>query len=401
MQPAPAVTSQPPAPPAPVQPAPSTQAPPPPSATAPTTQPTWSGQPASPGDAGVSETGNEAGEQKKAKSPWRLSALSLDQSVTTETVGIGQDVQSRNPTYDWTLSLVPRYYFISEDDWTYAALGNFSIAQELTNSDGTTKRRELDAGDSVLSLRYDRTLVKSEEGYATIIRLQAPDVTLPTSRASRNNGRYFGLAASISPIQVLPLASGDYLNSLAILGLARYQHYFSRAVVPTNQELTRVRTDVDGRPVVADQLSGAAFAKHETRFGFAAELAIHERVALASVFQWRPTWNYQFDNDQVCVQVLTGCADVDSVESPQHYELITVFATELETQVMDEMSFTVGYVNQANQIGPDGRRRSMFYSPNARFYLTLTANLSEIFDKQGGGAPSNSITASNGGSDAW
>jgi hypothetical protein len=323
--------------------------------------------------------------------------------VTTETLGIGQDVQSRNPTYDWTLSLAPRYYFINEADWTYAVLGNFSVAQELTNSDGTSERRELDAGDSVLSLRYDRTLYKSSEGYATLIRLQAPDVTIPTSRVSRNNGRIVGLAATVSPIQVLPLASGSYFSSLAILGQASYQHYFTSTQVPTNDALTRVRTDVNGRPVVADQLSGAAFAKHETRFGFITELAIHDRVALANVFQWRPTWNYQFDdNVEVCGNLLTGCTEVAGVESPQHYEVITVFAAELAVQAMDELSVTLGYVNQANQIGPDGQRRNMFYSPNARFYLTLSAYLDEIFNRKDDGATTTrSLTASNGASSVW
>lgn len=50
--------------------------------------------------------------------------------------------------------------------------------------------------------------------------------------------------------------------------------------------------------------------------------------------------------------------------------------------VLDALALTAGYVNLANQIGPDGQRRSMFYSPNARFYLTATAFLDQIFDKQ-------------------
>jgi hypothetical protein len=183
-----------------------------------------------------------------------------------------------------------------------------------------------------------------------------------------------------------------------VAGLARYQHYFSQAQVPINSNLERPRTDVGGRAVISDQLSGSAFAKHELRLGAAGELAIHDRVVLAVDLQWRPTWNYQFDNEVEVCNLLTGCETVDGIDDPESYELVTVFASEVAVQIVDEMSLTVGYINLANQIGPDGERRNMFYSPNARFYLTATAFLSEIFEKQGSGdtgVPSTTIARKN------
>src|SRR5690606_15937519 len=140
-----------------------------------------------------------------------------------------------------------------------------------------------------------------------------------------------------------------------------------------------------------------AFPEHEARFGFTTELLIHERVGLVSDFQWRPTWNYELDREaEVCV--VTGCTRVESVGDPQTYELVTAFATELETRVLDEMSVSIGYLNLASQIAPDGQRRSMFYSPNARFYVTVTAYLAEIFDDDSASSPRSQIGFASGSS---
>ncbi len=342
--------------------------------------PTWGVQPlATPVDTGV--TDNTATSQKREKSRWRLSRLSLDQSVTANTVGVGQDYQTYNPTYDWTLLLRPRYYFIDRDNWRYSVQATVGAAQELTNSDGTTGRRQLDAEDTLLALRYDRTLFRSGRTISAI-GLALPELDLPTSRGSRNNGRIMGVGGALIPAQQIPLAKeGPFFTTFTVAGLARYQHYLTRSTVPTHDELTRPRTDLNGRLVISDQLGAPAFPEHEARFGFNTELMIHERVALISDFQWRPTWSYGLDHEAEICDLLTGCAKIDSVDNPQTYQLITAFATEVEAQVMDELSVSVGYQNLANQIGPDGQRRNMFYSPNARFYLTLTAFLAEIFDK--------------------
>ena len=368
---------------------PLTAAPAPPESADTPSAPVWPPAPALPEDRGVSEP--VADDEREHKSRWRLSRLLLDQSVTTETFGVGQDYQSRNPTYDWTLQLRPRYYFIDRDTWSYSVQGTFAAAQELTNSDGTTRRRELDAEDGLLLLRYDRTLYR-EGDTITAIGLALPEVGLPISRASRNNGRVLGLGGALLPSQQVPLSKGsEFFPSFGIVGLARYQHFFTRATVPTNEEIAQPRTDLRGRPIVSDQLGSGAFPQHEVRLGFTTELLIHERVGLISDFQWRPTWNYEIDDDAQICNLLTGCIEADGVADPETYELITVFATEVETRVMDELSVSVGYINTASQIGPDGQRRSMFYSPNARFYLTLTAYLAEIFDSRGATPPSNLI----------
>ncbi len=52
--------------------------------------------------------------------------------------------------------------------------------------------------------------------------------------------------------------------------------------------------------------------------------------------------------------------------------------------VIDEMSVAVGYANLTLQQGPDGTRRNIFYSPDARVYATITAKLDEIYKSASG-----------------
>jgi hypothetical protein len=53
----------------------------------------------------------------------------------------------------------------------------------------------------------------------------------------------------------------------------------------------------------------------------------------------------------------------------------------LDYDAIDEMTVSLGYYNQTSQIGPDGTRRNPLYSPDARFFLTLTGNLDVIYER--------------------
>ena len=365
---------------------------PPPAEPAPAPPPDAQSQPATPIDTGATEPGAESA-APEVKSRWRGTQFYFEQSLNAQALGIGDDYQSSNPSYEWALGFDARYYFIDRQDWRYYVRGIFSISQELTNSDTTTQEHEVDVGanDTVVQLRYNRTLRRADD-YVTAIALGLPELMIPTSKASRNNGRILGVGAAVIPIQQLPLMHGDWLKNLELTAFARYQHYFADAQYPTNDEIGQERTDLDGNSLISDQLSASPFAKHETRFGFTPVLTIHDRLSWLADFQWRPTWNYEVDRDaEVCV--ITGCTDVDGVDSPESFEVITSFRTEFEAYAFDSLSFTLGYINIANQLGPDGQRRSMFYSSDARFYFAVNFYPSELL---GPGRASDTATAARG-----
>jgi serine/threonine-protein kinase len=56
----------------------------------------------------------------------------------------------------------------------------------------------------------------------------------------------------------------------------------------------------------------------------------------------------------------------------------TQFTTELVVRLFAGLSFEVGYGSAGNQLGPDGRRRGVFYNPDAGFYVSLTLTPDEL-----------------------
>jgi hypothetical protein len=62
----------------------------------------------------------------------------------------------------------------------------------------------------------------------------------------------------------------------------------------------------------------------------------------------------------------------------------------LDYELMDELSLGVGYYNLANEIAPNGTRRGLFssetvlWSPDARVFFDLTANLDQIYERATG-----------------
>jgi hypothetical protein len=47
-------------------------------------------------------------------------------------------------------------------------------------------------------------------------------------------------------------------------------------------------------------------------------------------------------------------------------------------KIVDGFSVELGYGNTANQLGSDGRRRGIFYSPAAVFYASVTFSPHEL-----------------------
>jgi hypothetical protein len=379
--------------PAPAQPPPPAAPPaagPAPAATPPGGQPatfSWGAQTTPQADSG-GQAPETAPKQTPRKLSWRGTSFSWDQSATTETVGIGDDVQSVNPTYDWAFSLKPRYYVYEDDDQTVSVRGDIGMTREFTNSDATTEQGEWSLTDVELSAAYARVLYQ-EGDYKTDLSLRAPILSFPTSEVSQNNGKILGVGTSVGVGQQIPITGTDSsaFQTVGFTASAGYRYTFTEFTVPTNDDLGRVRMDLDGRSVASNQLSGAAFAQHVVSLGVGTELAITDRISWGNSFGWRPSWKYTFDDEndqQLCGVVLTGCVEPDRQEDRTNFIVVTTFASEVGVKVLDEMSVAVGYNNITGQLGADGKRRNMLYSPDARVFLTVTAHIDEIYKTASG-----------------
>lgn len=312
---------------------------------------------------------------------FRDSVVSWEHNFSAETIGVGSDVQSSNPTYTMGLAARGRYYLVDERVDKVFVVGSIGLYREFTDSDSTTQRGETSLSDAELAVVYAPRLRGSGEGDATIADVRAT-LTLPTSKASFDSGRYFAPGVGMGITQVTPLLKGRFkpdLSSIVRLAVG-YQRWFARATVPTNPSLERVRLTTDGRSLPGDQLSGSSLIRDQVTFSTRFTLAFGEVVGWTTDFGLQPAWKYDVqDQVAVCGSVLTGCATVEVGEDDSRYLVRTQFNTELAFHFMRGFSFEVGYGNVANQIGPDGHRRGIFYSPDAGFYVSLSLIPHELF----------------------
>lgn len=362
-----------------------TAAPPPPAAApqagAPAQGPTltWNAQ----ADTGAKPTQPPGAAPAPKKLPWRGTSFGWDHSATTETVGIGQDTQSRNPNYEMAFVLQPRYYLWEGDETgpeqSISLRARLDLIREFTNSDTTTDQGEWTFNDFSIFPQYSRNLYK-EGDVKTDLGVRVPVLTFPTSKVSANNGTVLGLGAMVLGSQQVPVMGSNEpaLQTFTLTGRLGYTHTFTEATTPTNDELDRVRLGPDGRSLPGDQLSGAAFAQHKMGVDLIGALAVADRVTWTNWFSWQPAWKYQFEQDQeVCIA--TGCTTVGASDDPNNFAVVTLFNTEVAVEVIPEFEVDVGYANLTLQTGPDGTRRNIFYSPDARVYITLVAHLDEIY----------------------
>jgi len=216
----------------------------------------------------------------------------------------------------------------------------------------------------------------------TELAIRLPRLTLPTSKVSYDSGKLLGLGVRAGLREDVALAgrNATFFPNIELVAKAEYGYLFSRSEVPTSAGLERIRLDPDGRSVVSDQLGGASFARHSAVFGVASLLHVHQNVLWTTALEVRPAWKYPVDHDvEVCGVVLTGCTQATGVSDPQTRSVLTFFQTEFWVTLSDTLGLSLGYANLTAQLGPDGRRRSVFYSPDARFYATLSIGLDHLY----------------------
>jgi hypothetical protein len=347
---------------------------------------------------------------------WRGTRLVWAQSATTQTLGVGHDPQTRNPTHEMSYLLRPRYSVYVDRVQAASLAAECGVARELTNSDLTTRRGQWSLTDAMLYGSYGRLLqVSGRKGeapvlpdeamststreYISAVGLQLPVLTFPTSWVSWHNGTRLGLGWLAALQQSFPLSGlGSRLLPAAEVGLAvGYTHLFTVATEPTSAEVARTRMDPDGALVVSDQLDGAAFARHQVTLAVTATVFWSHRIAWTNRMGWRPSYRYRFSQpQQVCGVVSTGCVTVDSVQDPQACSVVTHFSSEVGVRPWRQLGLSVGYSNVTLQLRPDGRRRNVLYSPDARFQLAVTFHLDELyttFAGRGAGASAAAVQA--------
>ena len=318
-------------------------------------------------------------EKKETKLAWRGTSLSWSNRATAQTVGLGDDYQSANPYAEWFFSLRPRYYLWDGDGDSLSLRLTLNAFTELTNSDQTTKEREFLIDDSTIALVPSFTLWKDGD-YKTVLSLTAPRIVLPTSKASRSSGIYAELGVRASITQTVPVSGSDadFFRTANFGARAGYAHLFSKGNVPLDADLDRLRRNVDGVTVSNDQLRGAALAQHRASGHVFGGLDIYKDV-VSLESEIGMDWFWKFPLAEADVTLETGPAEVESQDSGRLQRSL-FFNLGLSVQaIQDILTIGAGYESFPTQLGPGGKRRSIFYTNEALLYFALDLSLDGLY----------------------
>lgn len=313
--------------------------------------------------------------------PYHHTVFSWEHHVSAQTLGVGDQPQSANPTYTMGLATEARYYLRDDPGRLLSVRLVGGLFRELTNNDATTRQGEWSFIDTNLALVYGHRFLGPTDTNGTLLEVRPLVLGVPTSKTSYRSGRYFSAGAVVGLLNIRPILEGQYKPSLlSTVRLAvGYDRWFSRATVPTNPSLERVRLSPDGRSVAGDQLSGSSLVRDQITGSARIRFDFGDAVVWTTDFAFAPAWKYDLpERVELCGVVATGCTDVTVSEDDSRHVVTTQFNTEVSVRLAQSLSFEIGYGNSSNQLGEDGRRRNLFYSPASEFYVSLSFTPHEL-----------------------
>jgi hypothetical protein len=108
------------------------------------------------------------------------------------------------------------------------------------------------------------------------------------------------------------------------------------------------------------------------------DLPISEKLTFGLTYIWILQWTNKF-SDTAISNVSTGVVNPARIADPSTFRFLPLFLTNLDYDIVPEFTLGLGYYNLANQVGLDGKHRDPLWSPDARFFFDITANLDEIY----------------------
>ncbi|HTU63179.1 MAG TPA: hypothetical protein VMF89_32185, partial [Polyangiales bacterium] len=340
-----------------------------------------------PRDSGVTLIPPTAPEEfwKPPTSRFHDSWFVLDASTTTQTLGVGADYQSKNPTAEMMFRLLPRFYLRDEPRWNMAVRTDLRLIREFTNSDTTAERGQWDLVDAPIWLATGVILDPRVRRKSEFI-LRLPYIVAPISRASYSGRRGWGLGAGVELIQKIPaLGKGStFLPQFSLWPTLFYNYRFAGDNVATSSDTTRTRLDPSGQAISSNQLNGSALPQHEVAASLRFDTYITQDLVLITQVSGRYARRYALNDSTPICNVTTGCVDVPLRNNASRWDVVTLFVAELWYQVSPYLNVGGGYQNQAPQLGADGQRRNFFYSPEARGSVAAIIVLDTLYDALAG-----------------
>ena len=303
------------------------------------------------------------------KNPFRGSTLLFDQSILTSDLAPGSQ-QTYSPLYEWWFS--PRaYYWFGEH---VRVGGRFDLFKEVgTNHEETTTAGEWRVGDPWLTASYGANATFLNDYPRTRWSVTAT-VRPPLSKESQANGQYFAAGPSASMSYGHALRKGaTFFPGASVGATVIYSHAFTQSTTPDSfTSFGRLTQTPEGTVALSRQVRSGTLAGDTLSYAFNFDLQVLEKLSLNGSFMVLNQFSYRPPD------VTVAGAPVPHGANDTRLRQLTWVVLGVDYAVIPELTVGVGYYNLADALGLDGTRRSVFWSPDARLFLSLTANLDAI-----------------------
>jgi hypothetical protein len=315
-----------------------------------------------------------------ARNLLRSSFFNWTTLASTKALGIGKDyVGAEDDPVRMSFALAPRFSLLDTGKHWLRVGTKLAFGVDLTKSESTTTTRDVRFADLPIELAYDYTFLQQKSG---LTFLAGPElgVSFPTSSASQSQGIDARTQVGIGAKANVPLLRAAWLNGLFLRGGMEWSHTFSRgntSFVSSKGVPSRPRVD----PLTSSDLSGATFLTHDAvSLRFAAWLNLWGDLSLGNSWGYQLPFRYSPSSSD-CVVVASGCVPTVAASSPITNIPTTAFDLSLGYAFARLVWAEIGYSNVSRTLSESGTRRSVFYSPDAQFYLSGTVFLDGAFGR--------------------
>jgi hypothetical protein len=299
----------------------------------------------------------EAGDSKHA---YRGTSVSYGSAATALTFAPnGQPFY--NPTVSHRLGLMPEWHFTDE----FFVRSRFFMSQELTQSDETKYRYEVELSDLWLDAVYGGYKEK-----VTGIRF-AGDLrfTLPTSKFSQAQTRLFTVAPGVNVSRTFKVLSG-----LTFVYSTRFTFRINR--LPTSQNAGPSITNCTDLQLCNDLVStGRRNAWADLLHGPTVVFAPHPKLSFSATFLMQRGFL-----PELAPVTDPSLANVDAIANPSgpNSRDATAFVVGINYQPFDVVGFSLGSFTFSNQLRADGTYEFPLFNRNTVVSLDATFDLEAV-----------------------
>jgi hypothetical protein len=106
----------------------------------------------------------------------------------------------------------------------------------------------------------------------------------------------------------------------------------------------------------------------------------HE-LSLSGAFSFAQSFKSEFTSSGCDVQLLTGCVEAGRDVDARTSQNALGFSLALTYFPVPEAGVSLAYANMSGQLGPDGQRRNIFWTPDALFVADLYISFDAIYER--------------------